>query len=109
MFITQRQLGSPADSEKKRSFARAKQDLPNKCLICKHLGICRGGCLKDRVGFPDGSFLKMKAIFVQAIKSFLIMQCPNSISLQLSSAATNCSEQSCSVNNQYFVKYKLIS
>jgi uncharacterized protein len=56
MFITQRQLGSPADSEKKRSFARAKQDLPNKFLICKHLDICRGGCLKDRVGFPDGSF-----------------------------------------------------
>jgi len=33
----------------KRAFARDKQDLCNKCLLCNHLDICRGGCMKDRV------------------------------------------------------------
>ena len=37
-----------AASSKKRAFARAKQNLPNKCLVCRHLAVCRGGCMKDR-------------------------------------------------------------
>jgi uncharacterized protein len=32
----------------KRTFARNKQNLCNKCLLCSHLDICRGGCIKDR-------------------------------------------------------------
>jgi uncharacterized protein len=32
----------------KKTFARRKQDLPNRCLVCRHLAVCRGGCLKDR-------------------------------------------------------------
>ena len=32
----------------KRTFARDKQNLCNKCLLCSHLDICRGGCIKDR-------------------------------------------------------------
>lgn len=37
-----------ANSSKKKKFARAKQQICNKCLICRHLELCRGGCLKNR-------------------------------------------------------------
>ena len=37
-----------ASGRKKRKFARAKQSLCNKCLLCRHLAVCRGGCMKDR-------------------------------------------------------------
>jgi uncharacterized protein len=33
----------------KRNFARDKQNICNKCLLCRYLDICRGGCMKDRV------------------------------------------------------------
>ena len=33
----------------KRTFGRTKQNLSNKCLLCRHLGVCRGGCMKDRI------------------------------------------------------------
>ncbi len=42
-----------AASNKKRDFARSKQNLCNKCLVCRHLAVCRGGCIKDRIAF-DG-------------------------------------------------------
>jgi len=38
-----------ASDGKKRAFARAKQNLSNKCLVCRHLALCRGGCMKDRL------------------------------------------------------------
>jgi len=38
-----------AKSRKNRQFAQLKKNLPGKCLVCQHLDICRGGCLKDRV------------------------------------------------------------
>lgn len=37
-----------AGSEKKVKFGRRKRKIVNKCLVCKHLDICRGGCPKDR-------------------------------------------------------------
>jgi uncharacterized protein len=37
-----------ATDRKKRVFAREKEKLCNKCLVCRHLDICRGGCMKDR-------------------------------------------------------------
>jgi uncharacterized protein len=37
-----------AASSIKRDFAREKQNLCNKCLVCRHLAVCRGGCMKDR-------------------------------------------------------------
>ena len=43
-----------AASSKRRAFARAKQNLSNKCLLCKYLDICRGGCMKDRVRLGKG-------------------------------------------------------
>ncbi|MGE5297052.1 MAG: anaerobic sulfatase maturase [Solirubrobacterales bacterium] len=33
----------------KKAFARCKGDLANKCLVCRYLAVCRGGCLKDRL------------------------------------------------------------
>ena len=37
-----------ASDRKKRMFARNKENACDKCLICRHLDICRGGCMKDR-------------------------------------------------------------
>jgi uncharacterized protein len=42
-----------AAGSKKRAFARAKQNLCNKCLVCAYLAVCRGGCMKDRVRLTD--------------------------------------------------------
>jgi uncharacterized protein len=37
-----------AGDKKKHAFARNKEKLCDKCLVCRHLDICRGGCMKDR-------------------------------------------------------------
>ncbi len=42
-----------AAGSKKLAFARAKQNLCAKCLVCRYLAVCRGGCMKDRLGFPE--------------------------------------------------------
>jgi len=36
------------NSGKKKSFAKLKTNLSDKCLLCSYLDVCRGGCLKDR-------------------------------------------------------------
>ncbi len=41
-------LAELAQSKIKRTFARNKQNICNKCLVCRHLDYCRGGCVKDR-------------------------------------------------------------
>jgi len=33
----------------KKAFARCKSNLATRCLICRHLAVCRGGCMKDRL------------------------------------------------------------
>jgi len=38
-----------AACEQKKAFARRKQTISNKCLVCRHLALCRGGCMKDRI------------------------------------------------------------
>jgi uncharacterized protein len=43
-----------AGDRKKRAFARSKETLCDKCLVCRHLDICRGGCMKDRVRLDAG-------------------------------------------------------
>jgi uncharacterized protein len=64
----------------KKTFARQKQDLPNKCLVCRHLAVCRGGCLKDRVpqvalapgGVPHSYFCESyRQFFDYALPRFL--------------------------------------
>jgi len=47
--ILETPVGQLAVSDCKRAFARAKSNISNKCLVCRHLVFCRGGCLKDRI------------------------------------------------------------
>ncbi len=54
---------------KKRAFARAKQNLCNKCLVCRYLAICRGGCMKDRAAFDKDNFGR-ESYFCEAYKRF---------------------------------------
>ena len=58
-----------AGSSKKRNFARAKSSICNKCLICRHLDICRGGCMKDRIVFDRENF-ERESYFCEAYKRF---------------------------------------
>jgi uncharacterized protein len=37
-----------AGGEIKRLFGRKKTEIADKCLVCRYLDICRGGCPKDR-------------------------------------------------------------
>ena len=57
-----------AASEKKRTFARTKQNLSNSCILCRHLDICRGGCLKDR--FVLDNHVGKESYFCQSYKRF---------------------------------------
>ena len=41
-------LGELATGKRKREFKSLKRSLADKCLLCRHLDVCRGGCLKDR-------------------------------------------------------------
>ena len=45
-----------ATNETKSIFSRTKQNLGNKCLVCRYLSICRGGCPKDRAVFGTEEF-----------------------------------------------------
>ena len=44
----------------KKEFAERKKQISNKCFVCRHSQICRGGCLKDRLvfnhNFSDSSY-----------------------------------------------------
>lgn len=58
-----------AASSIKKAFARAKTNLCNKCLVCRHLALCRGGCMKDRAPFDKDNFGK-ESYFCEAYKRF---------------------------------------
>jgi len=58
-----------AASSKKRAFARAKQELCNKCLVCRDLAVCRGGCMKDRAALEDGRWNR-ESYFCESYKRF---------------------------------------
>ena len=57
-----------ASSKVKRSFSGCKRKLNNKCILCRHLEMCRGGCMKDRIvtsgNYDDVSY------FCQTYKQF---------------------------------------
>jgi len=67
-------------SEKKRTFARLKQNLSNKCLLCRHLDICRGGCMKDRAPFDKDSFGR-ESYFCEGYKRFFDYTMPRFMQL----------------------------
>ena len=52
----------------KRTFGRTKQNLSNKCLLCRHLGVCRGGCMKDRI--PRQGRAGTESYFCESYKQF---------------------------------------
>ena len=58
-----------AGSSKKRAFARNKKNLCNKCLVCRHLAVCRGGCMKDRAPFDKENYGR-ESYFCDAYKRF---------------------------------------
>jgi uncharacterized protein len=58
-----------AVSSKKRAFARTKKNLCNKCLVCRHLAVCRGGCMKDRAPFDKENYGR-ESYFCEAYKQF---------------------------------------
>jgi uncharacterized protein len=58
-----------ASSKKKKAFARVKENLGNKCLLCRHLAICRGGCMKDRAPFDQKNF-GTESYFCESYKQF---------------------------------------
>jgi len=61
-------IGELAQGKTKRSFARQKSRISNKCLICRHNAICRGGCLKDRLILNGNS--SDPSYFCRAYKQF---------------------------------------
>jgi uncharacterized protein len=77
-----------AASSKKKAFARAKQNLCNKCLVCRHLALCRGGCMKDRAPFDRDNFGR-ESYFCEAYQRFFDYAMPrfSQIAAQISAAA----------------------
>lgn len=67
--ILETPLEKLATDSKKRTFARNKQKLCNKCLVCGHLDICRGGCMKDRDRWNDERS-KRESYFCESYKQF---------------------------------------
>ena len=58
--ILETPIAEIAASDKKRSFARDKQNLCDKCLVCAHLAVCRGGCTKDKIFTNEKSDLFLR-------------------------------------------------
>ena len=57
-----------AQNKVKRTFASKKRKIDNKCLVCRHLDMCRGGCLKDRI-VVDGNY-SAPSYFCESYKQF---------------------------------------
>ncbi len=57
-----------AASQVKREFARKKTQIDHKCLVCRHLDICRGGCPKDRAMLTG--IHKVPSYFCEGYKMF---------------------------------------
>lgn len=73
--ILQTSIGQLASCVIKKEFSRVKQNISNKCLICKYLDICRGGCLKNRTVINHGDFGR-ESYFCEAYKRFFDYSLP---------------------------------
>jgi uncharacterized protein len=62
-------IGQLATCAPKRAFARAKSNLATKCLVCRHLAVCRGGCMKDRAPFDRDNFGR-ESYFCESYRQF---------------------------------------
>ena len=63
----------------KREFSRLKTGISNKCLVCRHLDICRGGCLKDRI-VTEGDY-KATSYFCAGYKKFFDYAVPRFVQI----------------------------
>jgi len=79
-------IGKLASDGKKRAFARAKQNLCNKCLACRHLAYCRGGCMKDRALFDKDNFGR-ESYFCESYKRFFDYAMPRFMQIAAAIAA----------------------
>ena len=73
-------IGKLAAGDKKRGFARTKQSISNKCLLCSRLELCRGGCMKDRAPFGSSSFGR-ESYFCESYKRFFDYAMPRFMQL----------------------------
>jgi serine-type anaerobic sulfatase-maturating enzyme len=69
-----------AASAKKKIFARKKQNLCNKCLVCRHLAVCRGGCMKDRAPFDKDDYGR-ESYFCESYRQFFDYALPRFMQL----------------------------
>jgi len=67
--ILETPLEKLAGDSKKRTFARNKLKLCTKCLVCRHLDICRGGCMKDRARWNKQGD-KRESYFCESYRQF---------------------------------------
>jgi len=49
--ILETPIGELAASSRKLAFIRTKQNLCNQCFLCRHVDLCRSGCMKDKLSF----------------------------------------------------------
>jgi uncharacterized protein len=78
--ILETPLGELAAGSKRRAFARTKQNLCNKCLVCSYLDVCRGGCVKDRVRL-SGRALSGESYFCEGYKLFFDYTLPRFVQI----------------------------
>ncbi len=69
-----------ANSPKKRAFARLKKNLCHQCLLCRHLQVCRGGCMKDRAPFDEKNY-GTQSYFCEAYRQFFDYTMPRFMQL----------------------------
>ncbi len=69
-----------AGSKMKREFGRAKQKLCDKCLVCRELAVCRGGCMKDRIRLEGEGFSNV-SYFCASYKRFFEYSMPRFMQL----------------------------
>jgi len=77
-----------AACEQKKIFARRKQTISNKCLVCRHLALCRGGCMKDRIS-PGKDGGSRESYFCESYRQFFDYALPRfmQIAAQIRSGA----------------------
>ena len=72
--ITETPIEELANNEVKREFSRRKTQIDNKCLVCRYLDICRGGCPKNREMLTGTH--KVPSYFCEGYKMFFAYALP---------------------------------
>ena len=72
--IFETDIGQLAYGDLKRKFARDKQKLAARCLVCRYLDVCRGGCVKDRFLLADSQ--NRQNYFCESYKKFFEYSIP---------------------------------